>query len=283
MFKTLFSAVKLSTVFLLFLIQPAFGFNQLSTETFDAIGYIAASNNNISGTEKSDLSAETQSTMAAEEEELKVDRSLRTVSFSFAPTKSFGFTIDHYKAALNFEDHQYQMPAGPKNTHKEGYERTAIGLRTMFINNSSSVKVGLLNELIMNNTADQDGEAFALTPFFYLGHHLPFSIRYAYNVEASRRKTREVEADVSTIDKFYGSHFYIRFEPYYSVARLPFGYEYYQRNGTAPDLVSFDTKKDRTIEHRLFINLPAKMQLTLSVQSRDDVDSVGLGLEIPFF
>ena len=63
----------------------------------------------------------------------------------------------------------------------------------------------------MNNTADQDGEAFGFTPFFYIGHKLPISLRYAYNVEASRRKTRTVDADFSTIDQHYDSHLYFRF------------------------------------------------------------------------
>ncbi len=277
--KILSSHFKFIAVFLFLLTQPAFAFNELPTETFDSVGYISTSSSNISGEiEEDEMMQEGQ-----EMKEAKFDRSVRDVSFSFSPTRRFGFTIDHYTAKLNETDTQYEMPAGPKKTPKKAYERTSVGVRSMIINNQSTVKVGVLNEIIMNNTADQDGEAFSITPFFYLGHHLPFSVRYAYNVEASRRKTRELDSDLTSTDRFYGSHFYIRISPYHSVARLPFGYEYYQRNGTAPDLINFDTEKDRTIEHRIFFHLPARMQLTLTVQDNDGVDSVGLGLDVPFF
>ncbi len=272
---------KLLIAFIILLpTAPAYAFTVMPVKSFDALSYFSF----FSLSEDGDRTIDDANNDANNDINKNVDRSGYHGYFSFAPTDNWAFYISRYEVTLKDTDGLYKQPAGPKDELKTGYERTGIGVRTLFFNERGSpVKVGLYSEFILNNTADQDGEAFSTMPFFYIGHNLPISLRFGYNVEASRRKTRIGDSSVTKADEFYSSHVYLRVEPYNSVARFPVGYEYYQRNGTAPDALNFDVKKERIIEHSVFVNLPANILLTLKLQDSEDIEQVSLGVEIPFF
>ena len=271
-------------VYLLFIIllsaTPAHAFPVMPVGSFDSLGYFSFFSLSESG--KRTIDEEMDDVVNADN--TKIDRSGFQGYFSFSPTDNWAFYLNRYEMNLKQADGLYEQPAGPKNELKTAYERTGLGVRGMFSNERGSpVKVGIYNEFIINSTADQDGEAFSTMPFFYIGYKLPFSLRYGYNVETSRRQTRLADTSITKWDYFYNSHVYLRFEPYNSVARFPVGYEYHQRSGTAPDPINFDVKKERIIEHSVFFHLPADILLTLRLQTNDDAEQLSLGLEVPFF
>ena len=263
---------------------PAYAFPTMPVGSFDALGYFSFSTLAGSGDRKTDEDMVAEADDTDSTDSTKIDRSGLNGYFLFSPTDNWAFYINRHEITLNEEDGLYEQPAGPKNKRKTAYERTGLGIRTMFSNDRGSpVKVGVYNEFIVHSTADQDGEAFSTMPFFYIGHKLPLSLRYGYNVETSRRKTRLNDSSITKADYFYNSHVYIRLEPYNSVARFPVGYEYHQRSGTAPDPINFDVQKERMIEHSIFFNLPASILLTLKLQTSDDAEQLSLALEVPFF
>ncbi len=265
---------------ILLLATPAYAFPAMPVGSFDSLGYFSFFNLEESGDRTIDEKMEDP----VNPDNTKIDRSGFQGYFSFSPTDNWAFYLNRTEVNINEADGLYEQPAGPKNELKTAYERTGLGVRGMFSNKRGSpVKVGIYNEFIVNSTADQDGEAFGTMPFFYIGHNLPISLRYGYNVETSRRQTRLADTSISKWDYFYNSHVYLRFEPYNSVARFPIGYEYHQRSGTAPDPLNYDLQKERMIEHSVFFHLPASILLTLRYQTSDDAEQVSLGLEVPFF
>ncbi|MCH9844055.1 MAG: hypothetical protein K0U39_00955 [Alphaproteobacteria bacterium] len=273
---------------ILLAVSPAHAFPTMPVGSFDSLGYFSFFSTSADGerTFEDEMNDENnnENNDDMNQEKNNIDRSGLNAYFSFAPTSNWAVYIHRTEVTLNEEDWLYEEPAGPKNTLKTGYDRTGLGVRGMFFNRRGSpVKVGIYNEVSLNNTADQDGESFSVMPFFYIGHDLPISVRYGYNVETSRRKTRLNDSSFGSTDNFYSSHLYVRIDPYNSVARFPVGYEFYQRSGTAPDPVNFDVLKEEIIEHSIFFRLPASFLLTLKVETSNDAQQISLGVEAPFF
>ncbi len=214
---------------------------------------------------------------------------------AFTPISKYGFIFEGTQVKLQVQDRDYLKPAGNKDRLKRNYSRHTLGLRSLFYDYDQSVaKLGMQLEVSVNNSADQDGESYGATPFIYIGNHLPFSLRFAYSTEFSRKNTRFSDADLATFDKLYASHLYLRFDPYNSVVRFPFGYEYYQREGTTPDIQYFDTDNEQQIQHKLFYYLFNEIQMTLSYRQskiaknvqnspngNQESSYISLGFELP--